>query len=173
MYARLWWKDARQFWSIWVFLLVAAAVIQALLLHFLGQSMRHGPLGILAITCASLYAFATGAAAFAGEREMGTLLLLDILPIDRRVVGASKVSFALVTTLGLMLALLAMAAISTDQWNDERNLSAWRGDRCRHDRTGGAGMGTVLVSDSKQRLDRRRGCHLLHWSELGVSLDWA
>ena len=35
MYARLWWKDARQFWPIWVFLAFAAAVVQGLLLYFL------------------------------------------------------------------------------------------------------------------------------------------
>ena len=73
MYARLWWKDARQFWPIWVFLALAAAVMQGLLLHYLGQDARHGALGCLALICASLYAFATGAAAFAGEQEAGTL----------------------------------------------------------------------------------------------------
>jgi hypothetical protein len=86
MYARLWWKDARQFWPIWVFLALAAAVVQGLLLHYLEQDARHGALGVSALICASLYAFATGAAAFAGERETGTLRLLDVLPIDRRVV---------------------------------------------------------------------------------------
>ena len=116
MYARLWWKDARQFWPIWVFLALAAAVVQGLLLYYLGQDARHGALGLSALICASLYAFATGAAAFAGERETGTLRLLDILPVDRRVVWAGKVSFALVTTLALTLMLLAMAAMSTDHW---------------------------------------------------------
>src|ERR1700728_3847895 len=112
MYARLWWKDARQFWPIWVFLALAAAVMQWLLLYYLEQDARHGALGCLALICASLYAFATGAAAFAGEREAGTLRLLDMIPLDRRVVWASKVSFALVTTLALILLLLGMAALS-------------------------------------------------------------
>jgi ABC-2 family transporter protein len=123
MYARLWWKDTRQFWPIWVFLALAAAVVQGLLLHYLEQDARHGALGVSALICASLYAFATGAAAFAGERETGTLRLLDVLPIDRRVVWMGKVSFALVTTLSLMLVLLAMAAVSTDQWKPQGPLS--------------------------------------------------
>ena len=78
-----------------------------------------------ALLCASLYAFAAGAAAFAGERETGTLRLLDILPVDRRVVWAGKVSFALVTTLALTLVLLAMAAMSTDRWKPQGSLSVW------------------------------------------------
>ena len=86
---------------------------------------EHGALGCLALICASLYAFATGAAAFAGEREAGTLRLLDMIPLDRRVVWASKVSFSLVTTLALTLLLLAMAALSSDQWRPQGSLSVW------------------------------------------------
>jgi hypothetical protein len=123
MYARLWWKDARQFWPIWLFLALAAAVVQGLLLHYVGHDARRGWLGISALICASLYAFATGAAAFAGEREMDTLRLLDILPVDRRVIWAGKVSFALVTTLALALVLLAMATVSTDEWKPQGSLS--------------------------------------------------
>jgi len=125
MYARLWWKDVRQFWPIWVFLALAAVVIQGLLLHYLGRDARQGVLGLSALLCASLYAFAAGAAAFAGEREAGTLRLLDILPVDRQVVWAGKVSFALVTTLALALVLLAMAAMSTDRWTPQGSLSFW------------------------------------------------
>ena len=58
-----------------------------------------------------LYAFAVGAAAFAGERETGTLRLLDLLPASRRVVWAGKVSFAFVTTAALAVILLALAVI--------------------------------------------------------------
>jgi hypothetical protein len=125
MYVRLWWKDARQFWPIWLFLALAAAVVQGLLLHYLGKDVRNGQLGLSALICASLYAFATGAAAFAGERETGTLRLLDTLPVDRRVVWVGKASFALVTTLALALTLLAMAAMSTDQWRKDGPLSVW------------------------------------------------
>ena len=69
---------------------LAAVVMQGLLLYYLGQDARNGVLGLSALTCASLYAFAAGAAAFAGERETGTLRLLDILPVDRRVVWAAR-----------------------------------------------------------------------------------
>src|SRR5271163_327314 len=111
MYASLWWKDARQFGPIWVFLALCAAGVQWLFLYFLGQDAVHGALGISALICASLYAFATGSAAFAGERETGTLRFLDILPADRRVVWTAKVSFAVVTTLALTLMLTSMAAL--------------------------------------------------------------
>ena len=73
MYARLWWKDARQFWPIWVVLLLAAAATQWMMLIFVGRPARFGALGISALLWASLYALAAGAAAFAGERETGTL----------------------------------------------------------------------------------------------------
>jgi hypothetical protein len=125
MYARLWWKDARQFGPIWVFLALCAAVVQWLFLYFVAKGELHGALGLSALICASLYAFATGAAAFAGEREMGTLRLLDILPADRRVVWMAKVSFAVATTLALTLLLTAMAALYTDRWKPEGSLSIW------------------------------------------------
>jgi peptidoglycan/LPS O-acetylase OafA/YrhL len=50
-------------------------------------------------------------------------VLLDFLPIDRRVVWMGKVSFALVTTLALALLLLAMAAVSTEEWKPQESLS--------------------------------------------------
>jgi hypothetical protein len=123
MYARLWWKDARQFWPIWVVLGLAAAATQWLLLTVEGEGARTGMLGFSALLWASLYALAAGAAAFAGEREAGTLPLLDVLPADRRVVWAAKVSFALVTTLALTVVLLVMAAWSTKRWTPEVPLS--------------------------------------------------
>ncbi len=123
MYARLWWKEARQFWPIWVFLIAAALVIQWLLLHFAGDDSRQGILGSCALVYASLYALAVGAAAFAGERETGTLTLLDTLPVDRGVVWAGKASFALVTSVALAVLLFAMAAMSTERW-DPQNLNA-------------------------------------------------
>ncbi len=117
MYACLWWKDARQFWPIWVVLLLAAAATQWLMLILVGRPVRFGALGVSALLWAGLYGLAAGAAAFAGERETGTLRLLDVLPADRRVVWAGKFSFALVTTLILMIVLLVMAALSTESWN--------------------------------------------------------
>lgn len=113
MYARLWWKDARQLWPIWVFLAVAAVVGQWLALRFWSSISQHTALVLLATVWASFYAIAAGAAAFAGEREAGTLRLLDIMPVERRVAWTGKVSFALGTTLILLGSLLAMAALGT------------------------------------------------------------
>jgi hypothetical protein len=116
MYMRLWWKDARQFWPVWVFLVLAASVAQALVLHYGGPEVRQGAFPVIALGWTSLYAFAVGAAAFAGERENGTLRLLDLLPASRWVVWAGKVSFALATTLALAATLLAIAGLGTDSW---------------------------------------------------------
>ncbi len=123
MFARIWWKEARQFWPIWAFVALAAAGFQGLFLYSMGQDARQGVLGLSALAFASLYALAVGAAAFAGERETGTLRLLDILPADRRVVWAGKSLFALVTTLALTVMLLAMAAMSTERWNPRDQIS--------------------------------------------------
>jgi hypothetical protein len=116
MYGRLWWKDFRQLWPIWVIVALAAAATQCLLLAVEGESARHGDLGVSAVLWASLYALAAGAAAFAGEREAGTLRTLDVLPADRSVVWVGKVSFALVTSLALALLLTMMAALSSTSW---------------------------------------------------------
>jgi hypothetical protein len=126
MYMRLWWKDARQFWPIWVFLALAAAVTQGLVLNYAGPDARHGALGVLAWGWTCLYAFVVGAAAFAGERETGTLRLLDILPAPRTVVWSGKVSFALGTTLALAGTLLGMAALGTDRWGPQDDAFALR-----------------------------------------------
>jgi hypothetical protein len=128
MYLRLWWKDARQFWPIWAFLILAAGALQGLLLHFGERDVKtFGSLGFAALCWASLYACAVGSAAFAGERETGTLRFLDTLPAPRRVVWAGKVSFAVVTTAGLTAALLLIAALGSDDWDwPKREIYAYR-----------------------------------------------
>jgi ABC-2 family transporter protein len=123
MYARLWWKDARQFWPIWLVVFVAAAVTQGLMLILAGREVRQGALFAPALLWAGLYALAAGAAAFAAERETGTLRLLDILSADRRVVWAGKTSFAIVSTLGLGAILLLMAAAGTKGWDSPNPLT--------------------------------------------------
>jgi hypothetical protein len=120
MIARLWWKDARQFWPIWGFLLAAAAGVQWVVLRYGGPEVRSGLLPVLAVGWACLYALAVGASAFAGEREGGTLALLDALPVARWVLWEGKVSFALVSTLGLALALVGVAALGTERWDAGR-----------------------------------------------------
>ena len=62
MYARLWWKDARQFWPIWLVVFAAAAATQVLMLIFVGRDARHGALYPPALLWAGLYALAAGAA---------------------------------------------------------------------------------------------------------------
>jgi hypothetical protein len=111
MYRRLWWKDARQFWPIWAFLLLVGVVAQLLVHHYADPGNRLRTLAALALGWPALYAFALGAAAFAGEREHGTLALLDALPAPRRVVWAGKVSFALASTFALSLVLLLLAQL--------------------------------------------------------------
>ena len=64
-----------------------------------------------------LHAFAVGAAALAGERETNTLFFLDMMPVGRSMLWTSKVSFALVTTLVLTLALTLLGAMSSVDYN--------------------------------------------------------
>jgi ABC-type transport system involved in multi-copper enzyme maturation permease subunit len=116
MVARLWWKEARLFWPIWALLAVLALAAQGLTLHFLGQQARSGGLLVLALGWTILYAFAVAAAAFAGEREHRTLLLLDSLPVQRWRLWIAKASFALVSTLALGILLVGSAALTTDIW---------------------------------------------------------
>jgi hypothetical protein len=114
MYARLWWKDLRQFWPIWIFLVLAAAVVQMIVLVISGPNANQDWFHLLtamAMGWTCLYALAVGAAAFAGEREAGTLKLLDIIPISRSMVWSAKVSFGIVTTLAMAIVLLLVAIL--------------------------------------------------------------
>ena len=117
MYARLWWKDLRQFWPIWLVIVAGSIATQCIVLYVAGISARSGALGMSALAWASLYAIAVGAAAFAGEREAGTLALLDQLAASRMRVWKGKVSFALVSTLSLGLLLMIVAAASTARFD--------------------------------------------------------
>jgi hypothetical protein len=121
MYARLWWKDARQFWPVWVFLVIAAAASQWLALRYVGPEARLGALPLMALGWTCLYAFAVGAAAFAGEKESRTLAFLDTLPVARGVLWRGKVSFAIVSTLALGAVLLAITSLATDRWEAAGN----------------------------------------------------
>ncbi len=113
MVMRLWWKDARQFWPIAALLVVFGGVIQVLVLRYGGDEARRGSLVFLAFLWTSLYAFAVAAAAFAGERESGTLRLLDTFAVDRMRLWGAKTAFALVSTALLAVVMVAIAAIST------------------------------------------------------------
>jgi len=116
MFARLWWKESRQFWPVWLFVAAAAAGTQWLATRVGGRDVREGALGVAAAGWAALYGCAAAATAFAGERETGTLRLLDAMPVGRPRLWAAKASFALVTTLGLGAVLLISADAGTERW---------------------------------------------------------
>jgi hypothetical protein len=120
MVMRLWWKDARQFWPIGALLVVFGSVIQVLAVKYGGPGIRDGALVFLAFLWTSLYAFAVTAAAFAGERESRTLVLLDTFAIGRWRLWGAKTAFALVTTALLAVLMLLIAAINTSSLEIER-----------------------------------------------------
>ena len=149
MVARLWWKDARQFWPIWALLAAVAlgrAGARAPLWLRRGPAGRDGRGGAL---WACLYGFAVAAAAFAGERENRTLGLLDALPVERWRLWLAKSSFALASTLALGLVLFAAASLVTDRWQ-----IVTPGARPADGRIGApdvAVLGTALVGGHQQR----------------------
>ena len=123
MFARLWWKDTRQFWPIWAVLVLTAGGIQWLVLKYPELETDKGVLLYFAVGWAAVYAIAVGSAAFAGEREMGTMALLDALPVSRRLLWGGKTSFAVASTFGLALVLLTMAALGTTRdWQFRHDL---------------------------------------------------
>ena len=83
MLARLWWKEFRVFYPVWLALLLAAGLLQVLFVTIYREAIPPGTLIVAALSWAGLYAFASGAAAFAGERESKTLGFLDALPVSR------------------------------------------------------------------------------------------
>ena len=115
MLARLWWKELRAVWPLWVAVGLITLAVQALYSRYVmsSEQAHNGDLILFALTLTNLYAFATGAAAFAGERETKTLRLLDTLPVDRRTLWLGKATFALTTTFALALVLVVAAAIGT------------------------------------------------------------
>lgn len=115
MLARLWWKEARLYWPVWLVLILVAAGVQWVLEANLERSpLRRSTLTQAALGWGVLYALVAGAAAFAGERENRTLLFLDILPVGRRTLWLGKTSFALTSTLVLALVLVLVAGLGTE-----------------------------------------------------------
>ena len=121
MIMRLWWKDARQFWPIAAVLVVFGGVIQAFVVQYGGEEARRGSLVYLAFVWTGLYAFAVTAAAFAGERESGTLRLLDSFAVGRWRLWGAKTAFAFATTTLLALVMLGIAAINTSKFGVDRH----------------------------------------------------
>ena len=119
MIARLWWKEWRVFGPAAGLLLLGAAGVQWIYLTSNGSFARDGSATPIALIWAVLYAYAAGAAAFAGEREGKTLGFLDALPVPRRTLWLGKASFALVTTAALGLLLFGLASLATTNRNSQ------------------------------------------------------
>ncbi len=119
MFARIWWKETRQFWPLWVVLPPAAAGLQWLAAWF--SSRQHhadaGPLASIGLAVTCLYAIAVSCAAFAGEREARTLTFLDAMPVDRRRLWMGKASFAAVTSVTMGLVGFVIAWLFSQSWS--------------------------------------------------------
>ena len=163
MYARLWWKDARQFWPIWVVLLLAAAATQWLMLIFVGRQVRlrrarhlgpglGGPLR-------------TGGRGRGFRRGARNGHASAARHLARRSAGRLG-GQGLIRTRddpALTLVLLVMAAVSTERWNPQHPLTPLMPRRV-HVRAGGAGMGPFLVVDPQDGARGRAGGDVLHRS---------
>jgi len=114
MIARLWWKEARQVWPIWAFLVGLGLAWMNVIEFYINPEgsvgLRVGLIG-QAVLITFVYMFLIGAAIFAGERENRTLALLDAMPVERWRVWVAKASFAAASTfvLGLILNLFAVS----------------------------------------------------------------
>lgn len=116
MIARLWWKETRTLWPAWPVLFGTAAGLQMILLASGSEEVQaDGMLIAIALGWAALYAFVAASAAFAGEREAGTLNLLDALPVSRGTLWLGKTTFVLASTFGLTLVLLALGYLGSIQ----------------------------------------------------------
>ncbi|SIN99319.1 hypothetical protein SAMN05444166_1948 [Singulisphaera sp. GP187] len=118
MIARLWWKETRTLWPAWPVLFGTGAALQWVLLASGSEGIRSGSLMLIALCWATIYALVVASAAFAGEREAGTLGLLDALPVDRKTLWLSKTTFALASTLGLSLIMLALGYLGSADLQD-------------------------------------------------------
>ncbi|AGA27592.1 ABC transporter permease [Singulisphaera acidiphila] len=118
MIARLWWKETRTLWPAWPVLFGAGVLLQWVLLASGAEGIRSGLLMLIALCWATIYAFVTASAAFAGERETNTLGLLDALPVNRRMLWLGKTTFALASTLGLALIMLALGYLGSTNGGD-------------------------------------------------------
>lgn len=120
MFARLWWKEARQAWPAWGFLAAAGIAAQSYLFCYWKDEASPGGYAYVALVITMMYPFLIAAAAFAGERESGTLWILDAMPAGRLRLWSAKASFALATTLALGI-LLWLGALAFG-----RDSSEWR-----------------------------------------------
>ena len=119
MLGRLWWKEMRTLWPLWPTLFAVAVALQGLLLLVQPEIAKTGSLLMIGYGWACLYALVSSSAAFAGEREMGTLVLLDALSVRRWELWFGKVSFMLVSSLGLLVVMLALGGLGSTGVEDQ------------------------------------------------------
>ncbi len=112
MFTRLLWKEFRVFWPIWLCVALGGAAIQAFVATVMSREYRYfSDYAFIALCFALVYACATGAAAFAAEREMNTLGLLDSFGLPRGTLWLAKAGFAMASTLLMALTLLGLARV--------------------------------------------------------------
>jgi hypothetical protein len=121
MLARLWWKEWRSSWAIWLIVALTAVGLECYFLAVAPTDARSGILSPVALGWATIYTFAIGAAAFAGERETRTLALLDALPVGRTTLWLGKASFTLASSVVLALVLVAAAEAGTGPGQPHRD----------------------------------------------------
>jgi hypothetical protein len=111
MFARLWWKDARQFGPAWGLIALSSGIGFVLVDRLSPEADARVQLCFaIAFMGSCLYALAISTAAFAGERENRTLRLLDSMATPRGMLWDGKSSFCIVTALALMLVLFGGAS---------------------------------------------------------------
>lgn len=117
MIRALWWKDAREHGPVWlvvaaVTILVTVALGAVLAPGGLGgqSALRTGLLGLVQALAAA-YGVVCGAMMLAGEREAGTLPLLDVLTARRGRVWAAKLPLGLGLSVAHGLTLAGFVAV--------------------------------------------------------------
>ena len=149
MFARLWWKEARQTWPAWTFLAVAGIAVQSFFFGYDRAEVPPGGYAYVALVVTMIYLFLIAAAVFAGERESGTLWILDAMPVERLRIWSAKASFALATTLALGMLLWSSA------WSSALFVGVADGRRhCARLGPLGARVGAALVGGSLERAPR-------------------
>ncbi|MEX0727689.1 MAG: ABC transporter permease, partial [Planctomycetaceae bacterium] len=127
---RLMWKEYRSQRGLWIGVAVLAVFVQAVMLAVLRNEREviaslYGVAWFLPI----LYALASSAVLFAAEKEDGTFELLRTLPVTPLRLFVGKMSFCLVTCVGMILLLNALAWIMASgnipslDWRDATNLA--------------------------------------------------
>ncbi|HKD35542.1 MAG TPA: hypothetical protein VKB78_02040, partial [Pirellulales bacterium] len=122
---RLAWKEYRAIRVFWL-LLAALSVLASWLLAMLWQNEPsiNGLIYSFALGAPAFFAVACSAAAFAVEREEGTIEFLRAVPASPQQVFWSKTALSLVGTLAMLVILLPLARLFTGQFPEDHQ---WQG----------------------------------------------